>query len=111
MLRAHIFVCFRTCDLLAQISVGGRPLLHEHEVAVQTATQPGNCSPPLGAYRSGAIEHCLLRFQAHMRFHVCLRPSWTSTLLAVGITPTTTAGFSKGLPALPTEFTKRLVYF
>ena len=42
---------------------------------------------------------------------VCLRLSWTSTLLAVGITPTTTAGFSKGLPALPTEFTGRPVYF
>ena len=27
--------------------------------------------------------------------------SWTSTLLAVDLTPTTTAGFSKGLPALP----------
>ena len=32
-----------------------------------------------------------------------------STLLAVVITPTTTAGFSKGFPALPTEFTGRLV--
>ena len=37
--------------------------------------------------------------------------SWTSTLLAVGITPTTTACFSKGLPALPTEFTGRPIYF
>ena len=66
-------------------------------VAVQTATQPGNCSPPPGTYRSGAIEYCLLRLQVHMRFHVCLRLSWTSNLLAVGfmITPTTTAGFSK----------------
>ena len=92
-----------------------RPLLHEHEVAVQTATQPGNCSPPPGTYRSGAIEYCLLRFQVYIRFHVCLRLSWTSTfyLLAVGITPTTTAGFSKGLPAfsLLTEFARRLVYF
>ena len=81
---------------------GGRPLLHEHEVAVQTATQPGNCSasPPPGTYRSGAREHCLFRFQVivYVRFHVCLRLSWTSTLLAVGITPTTTAGFSKGSP-------------
>ena len=41
----------------------------------------------------------------------CLRLSWTSTLLALGITPTTTAGFSKGLPALPTEFAGRLVCF
>ena len=68
-------------QLLAQISVG-RPLLHEHEIAVQTTTtQPGNCSPPPGTYRSGAIECCLFRFQ------VCLRLSWTSTPLAVGITP------------------------
>ena len=109
---AHILACFRTCDLLAQISVGGRPLLHEHEVAVQTATQPGNSSPPPGTtYRSGATEHCLLSFQVHVRFHVCLRLSWTSTLLAVGITPTTTAGFSKGLSALLTEFTRRVVHF
>ena len=95
-------------------SSGGAPsvqLLHEHEVAVQTAPQPGNCSLPPGTYRSRAIEYCLLRFQVHVRFHVCLRLSWTSTLLAVGITPTTTAGFSKGLPALPTEFTGKLVYF
>ena len=34
---------------------GGRPLLHEHEVAVQLTTQPGSCSPPPGTYRSGAI--------------------------------------------------------
>ena len=48
----------------------------------------------------------------HARFHACLRLSWTSTRLAVGITPTTTAGFSKalGLPALLTEFTRRLVH-
>ena len=51
-------------------------------------------------YRSGAIEHCLFRFL------VCLRQklffwlaSWTSNLLAAGITPKTTAGFSKSLPA------------
>ena len=54
---------------------------------------------------SGATEHCLFGFQVHMRFHACLRLSWTSALLAVGITPTTTAGFSKGLPTSPTEFT------
>ena len=52
-----------------------------------------------------------LRFQVHMHFHVCLRLSWTSALLAGGITPTTTAGFSKGLPASLTEFTGRLVHF
>ena len=57
-----------TCDLLAQMSVGGRPLLHEHEAAVQTTTQPGSCLPPPGTCRSGAMEHCLFRFQ------VCLRP-------------------------------------
>ena len=105
------------CHAMPYHSIACHTMPCEHEVAVQTATQPGNCSPPPGTYRSGAIEHCLLRFQAHVRFHVCLRLSWpstsvnTSTLLAVGITPTTTAGFSKGLPALLTEFTGRLVYF
>ena len=54
MLREHIFARFRTCDLLAQMSVGSRPLLHEHEVAVQLTTQPGSCSPPPGTHRSGA---------------------------------------------------------
>ena len=101
-------------QLATDVPILAAPLahgLHEHEVAVQTATQPGNCSPPPGTYRSGAIEYCRLRFQVYLRFHVCLRLSWTSTLLAVGITPTTTAGFSKGLPALLTEFTGRLVYF
>ena len=48
-------------------------------------------------------------------FRACLRLltrlSWTSALLAVGITPTTTAGFSKGLPALSTEFTGGPVHF
>ena len=39
---------------------GGRPLLHEHEVAVQTTAQPGNCSPPPGTYRAGAIISNLL---------------------------------------------------
>ena len=47
---------------------------------------------------------------APFRFQACLRLSWTSTLLAVGITPTTTAGFSKSLPALPTEFTGMVWY-
>ena len=62
---------------------------------MQTTTQPGKCSPPPGTYRTGAMECPPFRFQ------VCLRLSWTSTLLlAVGITPTTTAGFPKGLPAL-----------
>ena len=71
---------------------------------MQTTTQHGNCSPPPGTHCSGATERSPFRFQA------CLRLSWTSALLAVGITSTTTAGFS-GLPALPTEFTGRPVHF
>ena len=38
------------------------------------------------------------RFQVCARFHAWLRLSWTSALLAVGITPTTMAGFSKRSP-------------
>ena len=53
---------------------------HEHEVAVQTTPQPGNCSPPPGTYRSGAIEYCLFRFQvchsSVLFSSVTLRLSW-----------------------------------
>ena len=38
----------------------------EHEVAVQTTNQPGNCSPPPGTYRSGAMISLLLGFK-----HAC----------------------------------------
>ena len=41
----------------------------------------------------------------------CDGVNYQLSLLVVGITPTTKACFSKGLPALPTEFTGRLVYF
>ena len=44
-----------------------------------------------------ATEHCIFRFQ------VCLRLSWTSTLLAVGITPTTTARLFKRYPRFTNE--------
>ena len=100
------FVQFVQCNPANEC--GGRPLLHEHEVAVQTTTQPGNCSPPPGTYRSGAIEHPPHRFQVYLRL------SWTSTLLAVGTSDWHYSNdhgcFSKGLPALPMHFTGRLVY-
>ena len=43
------------------------------------------------------LESLLCLFKAHPT-HKHERLSWTSTLLAVGITPTTTAGFSKWSP-------------
>ena len=85
--------------------------MHVHEVAVQTTTQVNLATvQPRLARTSGAIEYGLFRFQrASMSAAKLDYPG--STLLAVGITPTATAGFSKGLQALPTEFIGRPVYF
>ena len=73
--------------------------------SVVSINQPGNCSPPPGTYRSGAIEHCPFSLGSK---YVC-GYSWTSTLLAVGITPTTTAGFFKRSPRFTNGFTGRSV--
>ena len=57
-------------------------------------------SPPGRHQEQAPKQRCTFSPTA---FSSVQRLSWTSALLAVGITPTTTAGFSKGLPALLTE--------
>ena len=72
--RISLHVSALDCVLLTQISVWGPPSTARAQgvskVAVQTTTQPGNCSPPPGTYRSGTIEHCPIRFQVCLRLHV-----------------------------------------
>ena len=67
-LTAHIFVFFRTYDLLAQIS-GGRPLLHEHDVAVQPQPNLATVHPRLART---ALEQCFPSYSVARLLSVCL---------------------------------------
>ena len=80
LMKYHSSACVSALVICCVNGCGGRPLLHEHEVAeaVQTTTQPGNCSPlPVaGKYRSGAIEYPPFRFQVYACGYAGLVPFW-----------------------------------
>ena len=82
-----------------------------HAILYQTTTQPGNRSPPPGTVARTALQRSSSLLLGSK--YVC-GYSWTSTILAVGITPTIDHGwFFKRSPRFCTNgiYFKRPVYF
>ena len=99
-------------DRTGKVLVGGAVLIHHARLEAQrwlrTVPQPNLATVHHPRLARTALERSSIVVLGSK--YVC-DYSWTSTLLVVGITPTTTAGLIKGLPALPPEFTGRPVYF